>query len=50
VIQLEDGSLYKGGYKEYWNSADKHMVKKWDKKAQIIALGTRHTLIINEKG
>lgn len=26
------------------------MVKKWDKKAQIMALGTRHTLIINEKG
>ena len=50
VIQLQDGSLYKGGYKEYWNAADKHLVKKWDKKAQVVSLGTRHTMIVNEKG
>ena len=42
--------MYKGGYKEYWNAADKHTVRKWDKKAQVVALGTRHTLIVNEKG
>lgn len=45
-----DGTLYKGGYKEYWNAAEKHTVKKWDKKAQVMSLGTRHTLIVNEKG
>ena len=49
VIQLEDGSLYKGGYKEYWNANEKHQVKKWDKKAKFFSLGTRHTLIVNEK-
>jgi alpha-tubulin suppressor-like RCC1 family protein len=27
------------------------MVKKWDnKKAQTFSLGTRHTMIVNEKG
>lgn len=50
VVQLHDGTLYKGGYKEYWNTNEKHMMKKWDKKAQIMSLGTRHTLIVNEKG
>ena len=50
VIQLEDGSLYKGGYKEYWNAADKHTIKKWDKKVAHFSLGMRHTLAVDEKG
>lgn len=50
VIQLEDGSLHRGGFKEYWNAADKHTIKKWDKKAQTFGLGARHCLIVSEKG
>jgi alpha-tubulin suppressor-like RCC1 family protein len=50
IIQLEDGTLYRSGFKEYWNQADKHLVRKWDKKAQTFGLGMRHTIIVNEKG
>jgi alpha-tubulin suppressor-like RCC1 family protein len=42
--------LYRSGFKEYWSATDKHLVRKWDKKAQTFALGTRHTLIVNDKG
>jgi alpha-tubulin suppressor-like RCC1 family protein len=50
VIQLEDGTLYKSGFRDCWNATDKHQVKKYDKKAEIFGLGTRHTLIVNVKG
>ena len=50
MIQLEDGTLYKGGHKEYWNVNDKHIVKKWDKKAVTFSLGQRHCVIVDEKG
>ena len=42
--------MYRGGYKEYWNAADKHTVRKWDKKAQCMGLGARHMMIVNDKG
>ncbi len=47
---MEDGTLYRSGFKEYWNAADKHLVRKWDKKAQTFGLGMRHSIIVNEKG
>jgi hypothetical protein len=50
VIQLEDGTLYRGGHKEYWNAADKHQMKKWEKKVRTYALGCRHCMIVDEKG